>query len=227
MVFPVPEMNILKSRRVNGWPLFYWIVGINSAAVIAYMPTQDMSGPVGVSEMIQMSVRMSVPLLYLAFATAAMHILLPGTFTRWLLHNSRYIGLSYAASMAWQLLFILWMWTGHWEYYTTEVYLLEDIIFQVGGYLFIFAMTITSFFPVRRRMSPLQWSVLHKTGIYWLWYTVASTYVYEVAYYDDRQVIDYIFVVAGVLVYLTRVAAWIRSRTPHAVRQQNSKAAGA
>jgi DMSO/TMAO reductase YedYZ heme-binding membrane subunit len=168
-------MDILKSKYLNGWPLLYWIAGINSLAVFAYMPTQDLSGPVGVSEMIQMTVRCSVPLLYLAFATAAMNVLFPGKFTSWLLRNRRSIGLSYAAAMGWQLFFILWMWTGHWEYYTDEVYSLEDIIFQVPGYLVIFAMTITSFLPVRRRMSPTLWRVLHKTGIYFLWFTVASS----------------------------------------------------
>jgi len=204
--------DILKSKHLNGWPLFCWIAGINGAAVISYMPTQDLSGPYGVSEMIQMSVRCTVPLLYLVFAASAMHVLMPGKFSTWLLRNRRSVGLAYAAAMGWQLLFILWMWAGHWDYYTEEVYLLEDIIFQVGGYTFIFAMTITSFFPVRRRLSLLQWRVLHKTGIYWLWYTVASTYIYEITFYDDRQVIDYIFVATGVLVYLMRVAAWTRSR---------------
>jgi len=204
--------DILKSKHLNGWPLFYWIAGINGAAVIAYMPTQDLSGPEGVSEMIQMSVRCTVPLLYLAFAASALRVLMPGKFSAWLLRNRRSVGLAYAAAMGWQLFFILWMWAGHWEYYTEEVYALEDIIFQVGGYSFIFAMTITSFFPIRRRLSLLQWRVLHKTGIYWLWYTVFSTYVYEIAYYDDRQVIDYIFMAIGALVYLMRVAAWARSR---------------
>jgi hypothetical protein len=176
------------------------------------MPTQNLSGPTGVSEMIQMTVRCSVPLLYLAFAASAMKVLFPGKLTRWLLRNRRSIGLSYAAAMAWQLFFILWMWTGHWDYYTEEVYSLEDILFQVTGYLFIFAMTMTSFFPIRRRMNPLFWRVLHKTGIYFLWFTVADTYYYELTYYNDRQVIDYIFATAGLLVYLMRVAAWGRVR---------------
>jgi hypothetical protein len=162
--------------------------------------------------MIQMSVRCSVPLLYLAFVTSAMKVLFPSKFTRWLLRNRRSIGLSYAAAMAWQLLFILWMWAGHWDYYAEEVYLLEDILFQVTGYTFIFAMTITSFFPIRRRMSPMQWRVLHKTGIYFLWFTVADTYYYEITYYNDRQIIDYIFAAAGLLVYLMRIAAWGRVR---------------
>ena len=177
-------MDLLKSKHLNGWPLFYWIAGINSAAVIAYMPTQDLSEPVGVSEMIQMTVRCAVPFIYLAFAASSLNILFASRITQWLLRNRRSIGFSYAAAMAWQLFFILWMWTGHWEYYTEEVYTLEDILFQVSGYMFIFAMTITSFQPIRRRMSLMQWRVLHKTGIYLLWYTVLSTYVYEITYYE-------------------------------------------
>jgi len=66
--------------------------------------------------MIQMSVRCTIPLLYLVFVAAALNILMPTTFSRWLLRNRRYVGLAYAASVGWQLFFILWMWTGHWEY---------------------------------------------------------------------------------------------------------------
>jgi len=211
-------MDLLKSKHLNGWPLFYWIAGINSAAVIAYMPTQDLSEPVGVSEMIQMTVRCTVPFIYLAFAASSLNILFANRITQWLLRNRRSIGFSYAAAMAWQLFFILWMWTGHWEYYTEEVYTLEDILFQVSGYMFIFAMTITSFHPVRRKMSLMQWRVLHKTGIYLLWYTVLSTYVYEITYYEDRQIIDYIYMAAGLLAYGMRVAAWSSLRISQAAK---------
>ena len=33
--------------------------------------------------------------------------------------------------------------------------------------------------------------MLHKSGIYFLWATVWTTYWYELYYYDDRQLIDY------------------------------------
>ena len=211
-------MDILKSRQLNGWPLFYWVAGINAVVVIAYMPTQELAAPMGVSEMIQMTVRCAVPFIYLAFAASSINVLFPGKFSRWLLRNRRSIGFSYAAAMAWQLFFIVWLWTGHWEYYTEEVYTLEDILFQVSGYAFIFAMTVTSFQPVRSRMSLLSWRVLHKTGIYLLWYTVLSTYVYEIAVYQDRQIVDYIFAAAGFLAYGMRVVAWARTRVAYAAR---------
>jgi sulfoxide reductase heme-binding subunit YedZ len=206
------DMSRLKIEPINGWPVLYWIAGLNSAAVVAYMPTQNLSEAVGVSEMIQMSVRCSVPLLYLAFVASSTRVVFPSTFSVWLVRNRRYIGLSYAASMAWQLFFIFWMWLGHWDYYTEKVYLLEDIINQVSGYSLLVAMTITSFLTVRRRMNRTHWRILHKVGIYFLWATVASTYYYELTYYGDIQTIDYIYFAAGILVYLVRVAAWFRTR---------------
>jgi len=56
-------MTILNSRHFNGWLLLYWVMGINAVAVLAYTPTQNLSSPTGILEMIQMSVRCTVPFL--------------------------------------------------------------------------------------------------------------------------------------------------------------------
>ena len=68
-------MDLLKSRPLNDWPLFYRIAALNSAAVIAYLPPQDLSGPQGVSEMIQCWGRCCVSFLYLAFAASSINVL--------------------------------------------------------------------------------------------------------------------------------------------------------
>lgn len=59
--------------------------------------------------MIQLSVRLSVPWLFIAFVASSLHVVFPSTFSRWLLRNRKIIGLCFAAAMAWQLLFILWL----------------------------------------------------------------------------------------------------------------------
>ncbi len=64
--------SILKSKYFNDWPLFYMIAAVNSLAVIGYMPTQDLTVPRGISEMIQCTVRVCVPLLFVAFAASSM-----------------------------------------------------------------------------------------------------------------------------------------------------------
>jgi hypothetical protein len=61
-------------------------------------------------------------------------------------------------------------------------------------------------------MGRTQWRVLHWVGIYFLWYTVAATYYDEITYYQDRQVIDYIYAAAGGLTLVLRIAAWAKFR---------------
>ena len=202
----------LDQKILNGWNLWALIAGPLSLAVIAMMTTKDLSRPTEISSMIQFSVRCSVPWLYLAFSASSLKILFPGPLSRWALRNRRNIGLCFAAGMAWQLFFIIWMVAGYWSYYLEEAYLLEDVVIQLPGYLFLSAMTLTSFRRWRSRISPRQWKLLHKCGIYFLWATVWTTYWYELYYYDDRQLIDYIYYWAGLLAYGLRVVAWNKVR---------------
>jgi len=190
------------------------IAAANSLAVIGYMFTQDLTVPRGLSEMIQCTVRVSVPLLFVAFAASSMPRLVPGSFRKWLLRNRRYFGLGFAAGFAWQMVFILWLAIGHPDYYAKEVFtgVSDFIIYRLGPYIFLVAMTITSFFPVRKKMNRKVWRALHWTGIYYLWWDVELTYWYEVTFYEDRQIIDYIYVTLGGLAYLARVGEWIRLR---------------
>ena len=99
---------------------------------------------------------------------------------------------------------------GYTDYYTAEVYALSDLTTQIPGYIFLIAMVATSFKPVRRKLKPKNWRTLHKTGIYLLWGTVWSTYWYELYYYTDIQVIDYVYYWAGFLAWSTRIVAWGR-----------------
>lgn len=162
--------------------------------------------------MIQLSVRCSVPWLYVAFAASAIHRLFPSALTVWLLRNRRMFGLCFATAMAWQLLFILWMVIGYWGYYIGETYLLADVLVQIPGYILLIAMTLTSFKPLRRKLSPRHWRTLHTGGIYFLWATVWSTYWYELYYYGDVQPIDYLYYWAGFGAWGARISAWSKRR---------------
>jgi len=155
--------DILKSRYFNDWPLFCWIVAVNTLAVIGYMTTQDLTVPLGLSEMIQGSVRVCVPLLFVAFAASSMTELAPRPFRTWLMRNRRYFGLGFAAGMAWQMFFILWLAIAHPDYYAKEVFsgVPDFIIYRLGPYLFLVAMTITSFLPVRKKLNRKAWFALH------------------------------------------------------------------
>jgi DMSO/TMAO reductase YedYZ heme-binding membrane subunit len=165
---------LLKSGLLDGWNLFALITVPICAAIVTAMTRVDLSSAADISSLIQLSVRCSVPWLYLAFAATSIQSLFPGATGRWLVRNRRMLGLCFSAGMAWQLTFIVWMVTGHWNHYVDEVYLLADIVVQIPGYVFLIAMTLTSFKPVRRKMSSKQWRMLHKVGIYFLRATVWS-----------------------------------------------------
>ena len=206
----------MKNKAINEWRLFWLITGpISIAMVIAMMGIELNSGP-AVSSMIQLSVRCAVPLLYVVFAASSVQVLFPGPFGLWLSRNRKYLGLCFAAAMAWQGLFILWMVTVYSDYYINEVYVLRDAIEGVVGYLFLAAMTLTSFMPVRKRMKPGSWKLLHKSGIYFLWAYAFSVYWWNLFYYGNPVLLDYVYYWGGFLAWGLRAGAWSKKRQKRA-----------
>ena len=202
----------LNSKHLNGWRLFSLIVVPMCIAVFAAMTAVDLASPLGVAAMITFSVRLAVPWLFLAFAASSLVVVFPGSFSRWLLRNRRIVGLCFAAGMAWQLFFILWLVIGHWDYYMEEAYSYFSLAEQVPGYVLLIAMTITSFKPGRSKLTARQWKMLHTGGIYFIWAVVWSTYWYELFYYDDIQFIDHVYYWAGFAAWGVRMAAWSKTR---------------
>ena len=201
--------EILKSKLINGWKLFWLISAPISLLIFQAAMRLDLSAAEAVSSMIQLSVRCAVPWVFVAFAASSMQVMFPGTFSRWLLRNRPMFGLCFAAVMGWQLLFILWLVGIHTEYYVDEVYVLSDAVEGVVGYAFLIAMTITSFKFGRQLLSQKQWKLLHTSGIYWIWFYAWSVYWFNLFYYDGPALpIDYIYYWGGFLAMGLRLCAW-------------------
>ena len=218
------EASFLGKSWTNGRRLFFGVTLATCGVVLLEMTRTDLSDPEGISSLIQLSVRLSVPWLYLAFAASSVRKLSSHELGRWWLRNRRIFGLCFAMGMGWQAFFILWMVIGHSGYYAEEVYSLADISVQIPGYLFLIAMTVTSFKPTRRKLSLKQWQWLHKIGIYFLWATVWSTYWYELYYYDDIQLIDHVYYWLGFFAWATRISAWAKRRGWPTVRPKPARA---
>lgn len=214
----------MRYKAVNGWHLFWLVAGPTSALMALSVWGADLSSGEGVSAMIKLSVRCAVPWLYLAFAASSTLALFPGELGRWLLRNRKVLGLCFAAGMAWQLLFIVWLVTVHREYYVAEVYVLRDVIEGVLGYLFLIAMTVTSFKPGRRLLRPASWKLLHKSGIYFLWAYAFSVYWWALFYYPDPDWIDHLFYWTGLLAWGLRAAAWSKERRQLAAKRAPKRA---
>ena len=204
--------QVLKNKAINGWNLFWLVTVPISALMVFSMMRADLSSGEGVSSMIQLSVRCAVPWLYVVFAASSVLVLFPGLFGRWLLRNRKFLGLCFAAAMGWQALFIVWLVTVFRDYYVAEVYVLRDVIEGVGGYLFLIAMTLTSFRFGRKLLRPKRWRLLHKSGIYFLWAYAFSVYWWALFYYPNPAWIDYVFYWTGLAAWGLRAAAWSKKR---------------
>jgi DMSO/TMAO reductase YedYZ heme-binding membrane subunit len=211
---------VLKNKAINGWRLF-WLISIPmSIVIIIEMMGTDMSTGAGVSSMIGFSVRFAVPFIYLVVAASSVQILFPGPIPMWWLRNRKYIGMCFAVAMAWQGTFIFIMSNFFREYYYEDIYLLRDEIEGSIGYLFLPAMVVTSFQFGRKYLSPRQWKLLHKSGIYFLWAYPFSVYWWNLSYYENPQPIDYIFYWSGFLAFALRIAAWGKKR--HQAAKKNA-----
>ena len=203
---------VLDNKAINGWSLF-WIVSLAmSAVIVVNMLAIDMSSPEGVSHMIGYSVRWAVPFIFLVVAISASRKLFPGTATNWLLRNRKYIGLIFAVAMAWQGLFIFLMSNFHRDYYFEEIFYLRDELEGSTGYLFLAAMVVTSFRFGRKYLTPKQWRMLHLSGLYFLWAYPFSVYFWNLFYYENPQLIDYIFYWSGFTAFALRILAWGKKR---------------
>ena len=203
---------MMRHKAVNGWALFSIVVVPMCLAALLAMTAVDLSSSLGVSSMIQFSVRLAVPWLFIAFCASSLVAVFPGEFSRWVLRNRRMFGLCFATGMAWQLFFIVWLVVGHFDYYVEEAYDYLSLLEQVPGYVLLIAMTVTSFRFGRSKLSPKQWKILHTGGIYFIWFVVWTTYWFELFYYDDIQFIDYLYYWTGFTAWAVRMAAWALKR---------------
>lgn len=205
--------HFLRHKAINGWRLF-WLISLPMCAlVILEMTTVDLSTGPGVSAMIGYSVRFAVPLIFLVVAISSLQVLFPGPIPAWLLRNRKYIGLCFAVAMAWQGTFIGLMSTVYSDHYYDNVFYFRDELEGSTGYIFLAAMVLTSFRFASKHLSPEQWRVVHKAGLYFLWAYPFSTYWWSVVgYYGEVMPHDVVFYWLGFTAFALRIAAWSKQR---------------
>ena len=205
-------MRLLAQRPLNGWPFFFLIAAITFIAMSASALLIGISTPESTVSLIRVSVQLASPWIFLAFTASALAQLFPGTIARWLLRNRRYLGLSFAAGFGWQAVFIAVLFTLYSPYYWEELHKTSDLILRVASYVFLIAMTITSFFPVRRRLRTEHWHWLHLAGVWYFWAAIWTSYA-ELAFSSSATVISFVYFNLGLLTLSLRVAAYLKRRT--------------
>jgi len=120
--------------------------------------------------------RTSLVLFLLAFSASSLKAIFPGRWTAWPLRNRRYLGLAFAVSHGLHLLALLTL-AGFFPHPFLDDLSPLTLIFGSITYLFILAMSITSFPGPRRWLGERNWSILHTTGSYLIWLIFAQSYV--------------------------------------------------
>jgi methionine sulfoxide reductase heme-binding subunit len=205
-------VNLLRHSLLNSWPLFYLVAGLTFVAICVGLVVIGVSTPEATVSMIRLSVQLASPWIFFAFVATALAQLFPGSFSRWLLRNRRYLGLSFAAGFAWQAVFIAVLLALYPDYYWQVLHDTADLVLRMLSYLLLLALTITSFYPVRRAMRPRSWRALHLVGIWYFWAAIWVSYA-EGLLSGDTRIIAIVYVIAGLIVLTVRLVAYLKNRS--------------
>jgi DMSO/TMAO reductase YedYZ heme-binding membrane subunit len=204
-------VNLLQHQSLNGWPLFFLIAALTFAGMMLGLALIGVSTPEASVNMIRLSVQFASPWIFIAFVTSALQQFFPGSVSSWLARNRRYTGLSFAAGFGWQAVFIAVLFALHASYYWEVLHTPDGLFIRIVSYLFLIAMTLTSFFPVRRKMRPQHWRWLHLACIWYFWAAIWVSYAGQ-ALSSAVKTIDVVYTVLGLLVLVLRIAAYLKTR---------------
>jgi sulfoxide reductase heme-binding subunit YedZ len=159
-----------------GWRLTWTL--IIAISVYATRVAALIGGVSGANEGIRITARTSAVLFLLAFTASSAYQLWPNDFTKWVRRNRRYLGVSFAGSHLVHAAFIVAsiLLDGH--RFRTGVAHTPHAIYALDSvaYVFIVAMTLTSFDRIAKRMRYTAWRSIHLTGSYVIWLTFFVAY---------------------------------------------------
>ena len=156
---------------MNGWRLtgVLSLLLLGMSLTLAAMHAWDVEA---VRMVIRATARTSLVLFVLAFTASAMATLAPSDLTRWQRRNRRYLGVSFAVSHGIHLAAIVILArldsTLFWKLTN-----LSTIVLAGTAYLFIAAMTVTSFDRTAAWLGPRRWRLLHLVGGWYIWISFA------------------------------------------------------
>ncbi|MEX5339328.1 ferric reductase-like transmembrane domain-containing protein [Pseudomonas sp. I2] len=150
------------SALPSGWRLFAALAGLTllmTAVVLAAHPL----GSDGLRSAIRATARSSFALFLLAFLASSLVTLLPGTSSRRLLRERRYLGLAFAFSHSVHAVLIYLYARQYPELFWAGRTVTSSLPGTVG-YLFLLLLTLTSFRAPIRLLGAGPWKALHSTG---------------------------------------------------------------
>lgn len=185
----------MRITRLDGWAIVATVIIVLAAWLMLVFWLQGLSEET-VRSLIRQTARVSLLFFLLAFAASSLRTLFRYPWTAALLRNRRYLGLSFAASHYYHFGLIVALGVLYPHPFLEELTPLRVI----GGglaYLFILAMTITSFAGPRKALGQKRWSLLHTVGSYYFLALFARSYLVR-----SQEEPGYLVFVAAIAVVL-------------------------
>jgi methionine sulfoxide reductase heme-binding subunit len=155
---------------MNGWRLtglLSLLLSVMALAFLALHPDVE-----GLRLVIRATARTSLVLFALAFSAGALAQLIVSDFTRWQRRNRRYLGVSFAASHFIHLAALIALARTDSDLFWTLTNP-ANVVLAGAAYLFIAAMTATSFDRTAAWLGPRKWRLLHLVGGWYVWLSFA------------------------------------------------------
>lgn len=191
------------------------VVGAMTAIVLGVHGT----GEDGMRALLRATARTSLALFLLAYLASTLRALVDRPFTRWLIRNRRYVGVSFAVSHLVHGIAIV----GLSRATATPP---EPGTLVAGGlaYGLLAAMTATSFDRSAGWLGPRAWSRLHRTGIHYLWFVFAFTFAGTLSQAQGAHAVWAALSSAALVGALAlRVVAWLRRRSRASARETRAE----
>lgn len=191
---------------LNGWRLTGLISALLTIVVLLIVGSGDYSTD-SIRLAIRVTARTSLILFLPVFMASALVKFWPGGFTRWLLRNRRYLGVSFAASHGLHAIVII-AFAIQDPVLFGEMTTMGSIISGSSAYLFIVLMAATSFDAAMRALGSRNWRILHWVGA---WY-IAISFIFTNLKRTPDMPLYWLPVALVVLAIIIRLAGWWRDR---------------
>ena len=193
-----------RGELTEGWILVLWTALAVGAAVAAIL----VAGGAELGSLraaLRLTARTSLILFLAAFTASSLRRLWPVPLTAWQLRNRRYLGVSFAVSHFIHLGLIAALVPHTPERFTANP---AGLLPGATAYLFLLALTVTSFDRTAAWIGRTWWSRLHRTGSWWIWLIFAGNYGSKITRGPGFAAAAALIAAAAGL----RLAAWLRAR---------------
>jgi hypothetical protein len=190
----------------RGWAITRWNA-VALVAMSALVLAAAGTGADGVRMLIRATARSSALLFLIAFLARPARQLWRTDASAFAIKNRRYFGVSMAVSHLIHGIAIVWLLTAFPGAYETNLVTLAG---GGLGFVFIAAMAATSSDAAFKALGRARWTLLHRTGVWYLWFVFAFTFVPDPRVGWDAT--HAIAVAAFTAAPLVRAAAYAKTR---------------